>query len=133
MIGRDYVEVRDARSADPGKGSALAQLVELMATSHDRAASAAASVADARRALAAVPDGMLPQLESIRDAMSTRVERYAPLLDTYVDVSERLPAILGWDGPRRYLVLTQDPAELRPSGGLIGSYAIIAFDRGRAH
>ena len=29
-----------------------------------------------------------------------------------------LPAILGWDGPRRYLVLTQNPAELRPTGRL---------------
>jgi hypothetical protein len=63
--------------------------------------------------------------------MRTRIDKYGPLLDTYVRVSARLPAILGWDGPRRYLVLTQDPAELRPSGGLIGSYGIIAFDKGR--
>ena len=48
-----------------------------------------------------------------------------------MQVSARLPGILGWDGPRRYLVLTQDPAELRPSGGLIGSYGIIAFDKGK--
>jgi hypothetical protein len=62
--------------------------------------------------------------------MRTRIDKYGPLLDTYVKVSARLPAILGWDGPRRYLVLTQDPAELRPSGGLIGSYGLISFDKG---
>ena len=46
--------------------------------------------------------------------MTERIDTYKPLLDTYVEVSARLPAILGWDGPRRYLVLTQDPAELEP-------------------
>jgi Protein of unknown function (DUF4012) len=129
-IGRRFVEIREAQAADPGTASALSQLVELMATSRDSAVSAAASVASARQTLARVPDGLIGQVESIRDAMQTRIEKYGPLLDTYLTVSARLPAILGWDGPRRYLILTQDPAELRPSGGLIGSYGIIAFDRG---
>jgi hypothetical protein len=131
VLGRRFVDIREARTADPTSASTLSQLVELMATSRDDAVSAAASVASARQALAAVPDGLIGQVESVRDAMETRIEKYGPLLDEYVQVSARLPAILGWDGPRRYLVLTQDPAELRPSGGLIGSYGIIAFDKGR--
>ena len=130
VIGRRFVEIREAQATDPGTASALSQLVELMATSRDSAVSAAASVASARRTLAAIPDGLVGQVESVRDAMTQRIDAYGPLLDRYVEVSARLPAILGWDGPRRYLVLTQDPAELRPSGGLIGSYGIIAFDRG---
>ena len=130
-IGHQFVAIREAQAADPGSASALSQLVELMATSRDRAVSAAASVAIARQTLAAVPDGLIGQVESVRDAMQTRIEKYGPLLDTYVQVSAQLPGILGWDGPRRYLVLTQDPAELRPSGGLIGSYGIIAFDKGK--
>ena len=130
-IGRRFVEIREAQSANPAGASALSQLVELMATTRDSAASAAASIATARQRLAAVPDGLVGQLESIRDALLTRIDTYGPLLDTYVEVSARLPSILGWDEPRRYLVLTQDPAELRPTGGFIGSYGIIAFDRGR--
>ena len=130
-IGRRFVEIREAQAADPATASALSQLVELMATSRDRAVSAAASVASARQTLAAVPDGLVGQVESVRDAMTERIDAYGPLLDTYVEVSARLPAILGWDGPRRYLVLTQDPAELRPTGGFIGSYGIVAFDKGR--
>ena len=63
--------------------------------------------------------------------MVQRIDKYAPLLDSYLALSERLPAMLGWDGPRRYLVLTQNPAELRPTGGYTGSYGIIAFDRGK--
>ena len=130
-IGHQFVDIREAQAADPGSTSALSQLVELMATSRDRAVSAAASVASAQQTLAAVPDGLIGQVESVRDAMQTRIEKYGPLLDTYLQVSAQLPGILGWDGPRRYLVLTQDPAELRPSGGLIGSYGIVAFDKGR--
>jgi hypothetical protein len=38
---------------------------------------------------------------------------------------------LGTSGPRRYLVLAQDPAELRPTGGFIGTVGVVEFDRGR--
>ena len=130
-IGGRFVDIRAAQAADPKSASAISELVELMATSRDRAVSAAASVESARQALATVPDGLIGQVEGVRDAMRTRIDKYGPLLDTYVRVSARLPAILGWDGPRRYLVLTQDPAELRPTGGFIGSFGIVAFDKGR--
>ena len=130
VIGRRYVEIRDNRAANPGDDSAFAQLVGLLAASRTEATSAAASVADARRALAAVPDGTIAQIGTFRDAMSARIERYSPMLDTFLDFSEGMPTIFGWNGPRRYLVLTQDPAELRPTGGFIGSYEIIVFDRG---
>lgn len=130
-IGRRFVEIRDAQAADPKNASALSQLVELMATSRDRGIAASAAVASARRTLSGVPDGLLGQIEEARNAMQARIEKYDPLLNAYVAASAHLPAMLGWDGPRRYLILTQDPAELRPSGGIIGSYGIIAFDRGR--
>ncbi len=129
-LGRRFVDIREAQATGAHKGTALSQLVELMATSRDGATSAAASVASARQALATVPDGLIGPVESVRDAMEARIEKYGPLLDAYVKASARLPAILGWDGPRRYLVLTQDPAELRPSGGFIGSFGIITFDKG---
>ncbi len=131
VVGRRFVDIRDVQATDPARASALSQLVELMATTRDSVSSAAASVASARQHLAAVPDGLVGQVESVRDAMTARIDTYGPLLDTYVEVSARLPSILGWDGPRRYLVLTQDPAELRPTGGFLGTYAIVGFDRGR--
>ncbi len=130
-IGRRFVEIKEAQAADPATASALAQLVELMATSRDRALAAQAALGRARDALATVPDGLAGPVESARDEMGERVDKYGPLLDSYLTVSARLPAILGWDGPRRYLILTQNPAELRPTGGFIGSYGIVTFDRGR--
>jgi hypothetical protein len=131
VIGRRFVDIREPQTAGQKTASALSRLVELMATSRDRAVSAAASVASARRRLATIPNDLASQVVGVRDAMTKGIDAYGPLLDTYVDVSTRLPAILGWDAPRRYLILTQDPAEMRPTGGFIGSYGIITFDHGK--
>lgn len=45
---------------------------------------------------------------------------------------ERLPAILGADKERRYLVIFQNDKELRPTGGFITAYAQFRFDNGKA-
>jgi hypothetical protein len=129
-IGRRYVEIRDSHETDAGDGSALAQLVELLATTRPEADRAAGSVVQARSALAAVPEGAIGPISNLKESLSARIDRYAPMLDTYQDASQRVPAIFGWNGARRYLVLTQDPAELRPTGGFIGSYGIVSFERG---
>jgi hypothetical protein len=41
------------------------------------------------------------------------------------------PALLGADGPRRYLVLLTSPVEARNRFGFPGSYAVLAFDDGQ--
>ncbi len=50
------------------------------------------------------------------------------LIDTQLPA---LQAAFGGDGPARYLVLIQNPSELRPSGGFPGTLAIVTFDRGQ--
>jgi hypothetical protein len=45
--------------------------------------------------------------------------------------AELAPALLGADGPRRWFVAVQSPAELRATGGFIGSFAELAADGGR--
>ncbi|MGO4257175.1 DUF4012 domain-containing protein [Marmoricola sp. RAF53] len=42
-----------------------------------------------------------------------------------------LPAMLGKDGPRDYLLMIQNPAELRSTGGLPGSLAVLHADQGK--
>ncbi|HEY9289370.1 MAG TPA: DUF4012 domain-containing protein [Candidatus Dormibacteraeota bacterium] len=42
-----------------------------------------------------------------------------------------LKSLLGLDGPRTYLVLQQDPAELRATGGFIGTVGFLSFDHGK--
>ena len=131
-IGRRFVEIKEAQAADPAGGSALSQLVELVATSHERELRRiAAAIASAQATLDAVPDGLVAPLEQARDALSDEHRRVRAPRGRPRRGGGPLPAILGWDAPRRYLVLTQNPAELRPTGGYTGSYGIIAFDKGR--
>lgn len=42
-------------------------------------------------------------------------------------------AFTGGDGPRRYLVLSQNPDEVRPTGGFMGSYGVLTADGGKVH
>jgi hypothetical protein len=44
-----------------------------------------------------------------------------------------VPALLGGDGPRRYFIAFQNPAESRALGGVIGDYAEVEADGGRLH
>ncbi|QDW61236.1 DUF4012 domain-containing protein [Oerskovia sp. KBS0722] len=56
-------------------------------------------------------------------------------LDGLVATADRattlLPAMLGADGPRTYLVMALNSAELRSPGGIPGSFAVIGTDAGR--
>ena len=45
--------------------------------------------------------------------------------------TSRLSEILGVNAPKKYLVLFQNNMELRPTGGFIGSFALITFDKGK--
>jgi hypothetical protein len=47
------------------------------------------------------------------------------------DLAEDLPEILGKSKPQKYLILFQNNMELRPTGGFIGSFAILSLDSGR--
>lgn len=48
-------------------------------------------------------------------------------------LNDFLPALeeaLGVDNPRKYLIIFQNPSEIRPTGGFIGSYALTEIDDG---
>ncbi len=72
-------------------------------------------------------------------------EKFEPYLTTYAGLlvkteqalalSEGLiseiPALVGVDKPKRYLILFQNSNEIRPTGGFIGSYAVLELTRGK--
>jgi hypothetical protein len=125
-----YVAIREAHAADPAGSSTMANLVELMATSTTQAADADAAVHAARDALATLPPNLAGPLESAAASLQRRVDQFGPPLDAYVQADTILPGIAGWNGQRRYLVLAEDPAELRPTGGFAGTYGIVTFQGG---
>jgi len=81
-------------------------------------------------------------INELNDFGGRKIREY--LTNTKIDISEyknkvyaaklfssRLSILLGMDKPMKYLILFQNNMELRPTGGFIGSFAIMTFDKGR--
>ncbi|MFG1904841.1 DUF4012 domain-containing protein [Micromonospora carbonacea] len=76
--------------------------------------------------LAAVPGETL--VEPVRDAvveLRTQLDQLATLTRAADGAARLLPPLLGAAGPRSYLMVSQNPAELRATGGMFGAYAVI--------
>lgn len=58
-------------------------------------------------------------------------DNIAPFIDLFSNSSEILPDVLGFDSAKKYLVLFQDSAELRPGGGVVESFAILEVKNAR--
>jgi hypothetical protein len=126
LAGR-FIEVRDATSG----ASKIQGLVGLAADAHDDLVTSSARVDSALALLDRIPDDTLGPIRAARDEARDQLDRYGPVLGQAVQATEFVPSFLGWDRPKRYLVLAQDPAELRPTGGYTGQYGVVMFDRGR--
>lgn len=69
---------------------------------------------------------LIGPLDTVRDQLVDELPRTR---GRAVSAEEGLSAILavaGDAGPRRYLVFSQNPDEIRPTGGFIGSYGVLA-------
>lgn len=97
---------------------------------------AAAATRDAQDALGAVAEA--PTTWLLRPVLDARLDAEADLrdavraLEATTALLQGMPGFAGADGPRRYLVVAENPAELRGTGGLWGAYAILTFRDGRA-
>ena len=123
------VELREANDADPSF-ALLPGLVELMATSGDDVDRIGELVAAANSELDTISEGALGPIREARDLVAEPLADYAPLLDAYRRYDDVLPGLLGWGEEKRYLVLAQNPAELRPSGGYAGTIGTIGIRDG---
>jgi hypothetical protein len=104
--------------------------VELIATSTDEADRLAELLSAAQTSLATIPDDAVGQIREARDLIAGPLATYGPLLERYRELDDVLPGILGWGSEKRYLVLAQNPAELRPSGGYTGTVGVITVRDG---
>jgi len=123
------VALREADDADP-EFALMPGLVELMATSGGQVDRIAELLSGATAALDAIPEEAVSQIKDARDLVAGPIASYAPLLDTYRELDGVLPGLLGWGDEKRYLVLAQNPAELRPSGGYTGTVGVITLRDG---
>ncbi|MEW6059512.1 MAG: DUF4012 domain-containing protein [Actinomycetota bacterium] len=73
---------------------------------------------------------VLSQAAEARDEVLGPVEEASEIAMSAHALLRALPAFAGAEGPRRYFVAVQNPAELRGTGGFIGSYSIMTIDDG---
>ncbi len=74
----------------------------------------------------ALPEQLQEQVRTIQQALFD----IEPVLGSSDRLAELLLSLVGHEHARTYLVLFQNTAELRPSGGFMGSYAEVVLDRG---
>ncbi len=64
-------------------------------------------------------------------SLSDKLVQASAVTETGARVARLLPPMLGADGPRTYLVVFQNLAEPRATGGIFGSYAVVRADQGK--
>ena len=99
----------------------------------ETAATAAASQALAAHAILtqAPTSFLLPQVRDARWEAQVQTADLVRSLQAGTELLAGLPRFAGSDATRRYLVVAQNPAELRGTGGIWGAYAILTFRNGR--
>ncbi|MEU4365960.1 DUF4012 domain-containing protein [Micromonospora chersina] len=102
-----------------------------------RGASAELSVADravrrnGERLRAVSTDDLVGQVRDAVAGLRTELDRLGELTAAADQGARLLPALLGADGPRSYLLVSQNPAELRATGGMFGAHAVLRAEGGR--
>src|SRR4051812_17611654 len=92
--------------------------------------SAAVSQADTNIALIDT-SGLTPQLADGVRTLSAQLKNVRDPLANAVPGLQVLPAMLGKDDPKQWLVLLQQDAEARGTGGLVGAFAVVTANHGK--
>jgi hypothetical protein len=112
----------------PGGGIDLAAVAAIgpearHASERIRVSNAALSAADS--------PWLVPMVRNELDSLLVELDGAEDTAVTASMAAERLPHLLGGDGPRRYLLLLGNPAEARDLGGHIGNWAELVTVDGR--
>ncbi|MDT9593543.1 DUF4012 domain-containing protein [Nocardioides zeae] len=102
----------------------VAGLQEPVATGRDAFATASSDLDEHD------PGGFVGVLGDKYREVATEVDRAARLLDSADRAVQVMPTMLGADGPRNYLLVFQNNAEVRAGGGLPGLAALVTTNDG---
>lgn len=93
---------------------------------------AAASALEAERsAVAELEPSWLGPVAAAHGELLTELESLSDASRAASQAARLVPPMLGTDGPRRYFVAFQNPAEARASGGLLDAFAVVVANAGR--
>ena len=77
-----------------------------------------------------VPTPSAAKVATVLETEKAALKTVDSMLGEYDGLINLLPQLLGEDGKRTYLVMVQNPAELRSAGGMVGTIAAITADKG---
>ncbi|WP_420178746.1 DUF4012 domain-containing protein [Paenarthrobacter sp. TA1.8] len=76
-------------------------------------------------------EGLLPQIAEPLVSARSELKGLSAGLNSAADAARLAPGMLGADSPRRYLLLMQNNAESRASGGIPGALAVLTVTKGK--
>lgn len=106
----------------------LSRMVEEIADARPQIEQARASVEQAQAAWERLPSHDIPPS---LEAQLQPIASLLPLARDGLDLALLVPDLLGAHGRQEYLLLDQNPDELRPTGGYIGSAGPLTFESGQ--
>ncbi|MEU7039312.1 DUF4012 domain-containing protein [Streptomyces sp. NPDC046237] len=115
--------------AQAGGMSRVLTELEGQAAAFARAGRIAAGVRDDTRRLPG--STWLPAADRARAQLARQLDRLVPKTEDAAFAARAVPPLLGAHGPRRYILVFQNTAEARGTGGLPGAFAVLRADRGR--
>lgn len=74
--------------------------------------------------------GVIGDLAPAVAEIKPQLEDLQQTVNRLSSASDQLPSLLGAEKFKQYLVWFQNPAELRPTGGFIGTYGLFTFEKG---
>ena len=77
------------------------------------------------------PSGLWPQIAEPLVEARDRLREVTGALDASADASRLLPSMMGVETPRNYLLMVQNNAESRASGGIPGALAVLELQNGK--
>jgi hypothetical protein len=119
--GLDLASLRDGAGLRLGPLSAAAPTL----------ATAAREVATQDRRMSALRGPLPARVRQGVNQLHDQLDRLSASLRSGAAVAELVPPLLGDSGPKRYLVVIENPAEARGTGGLIGAYGVLLADHGQ--
>jgi hypothetical protein len=106
--------------------------VAFLASLREPSSNASSTLASARQTAASAPARSgIAEIDDARQRLLLELDRLSSGITDLALITEVGPQLLGADGPRRYLVMAQNPAEARGTGGLVGGYVLLGADAGK--
>jgi hypothetical protein len=132
VAAQGLVDAADTIINPPDERLPISAAMDALRSTQQSLGPASAAVTQASVEVARLKDWFLiGPLAKARDDLTTRLPRIQARATSADHGLSALMAFAGDAGPKRYLFLSQNPDEVRPTGGFIGTYGVLTAERGK--